>query len=414
MIHHELLIVGGGAAGLMAAVTAKDFGIDVAILEATDRIGKKILATGNGRCNISNISIAEPFINYHSNNDNFYYETLKSFSVNDTLDFFLSLGLPIIELQSSKLYPQSLQASSVVDIFRLALEDRNIPVYTECKVKDIHRGKVFKLSTNNEALKLFTCDKLLLTCGGKTAPKTGSDGTGYYLSEKLGHNIIPQLPGIVQLKLDYPHLKSLSGVKFDGYASLLIDGKEERRYFGEILFTDYGISGPPILQLSGFASQALSKGKKAEIVVDMLPRYTVESLEDFIECHFAMLSYRPVIDALIGVINKKLIPTVLKESKIEDLHMPCYELDWKEKKSLINTLKEWKFTCVGTNDFNQAQVTIGGIDTTEVNHLTLESKLIPGLYFAGELLDVHGDCGGFNLQWAWSSGHRAAECIAKA
>ena len=193
------------------------------------------MATGNGRCNISNISIAEPFINYHSNNDNFYYETLKSFSVNDTLDFFLSLGLPIIELQSSKLYPQSLQASSVVDIFRLALEDRNIPVYTECKVKDIHRGKVFKLSTNNEALKLFTCDKLLLTCGGKTAPKTGSDGTGYYLSEKLGHNIIPQLPGIVQLKLDYPHLKSLSGVKFDGYASLLIDGKEERRYFGEIL-----------------------------------------------------------------------------------------------------------------------------------------------------------------------------------
>ena len=301
-----------------------------------------------------------------------------------------------------------------MDIFRLALEDRNIPVYTECKVKDILRGKVFKLSTNNEALKLFTCDKLLLTCGGKTAPKTGSDGTGYYLSEKLGHNIIPQLPGIVQLKLDYPHLKSLSGVKFDGYASLLIDGKEERRYFGEILFTDYGISGPPILQLSGFASQALSKGKKAEIVVDMLPRYTVESLEDFIECHFAMRSYRPVIDALIGVINKKLIPTVLKESKIEDLHMPCYELDWKEKKSLINTLKEWKFTCVGTNDFNQAQVTIGGIDTTEVNPSTLESKLIPGLYFAGELLDVHGDCGGFNLQWAWSSGHRAAECIAKA
>ena len=127
-----------------------------------------------------------------------------------------------------------------------------------------------------------------------------------------------------------------------------------------------------------------------------------------------MLSYRPIIDALIGVINKKLIPTVLKESKIENLHMPCYELNWKEKKSLIDTLKEWKFTCIGTNDFNQAQVTIGGIDTTEVNPSTLESKLIPGLYFAGELLDVHGDCGGFNLQWAWSSGHRAAEYIAKA
>ena len=413
MIHHELLIVGGGAAGLMAAVTAKDFGIDVAIIEATDRIGKKILATGNGRCNISNISIAEPFINYHSSNDNFYYETLKSFSVKDTLDFFLSLGLPIVELQNSKLYPQSLQASSVVDIFKLALEDRNIPVYTDCKVKVIHKDKFFKLSTTNEDLKLFTCDNLLLTCGGKTAPKTGSDGTAYYICEKLGHTVIPQLPGIVQLKLDYPHLKSLSGVKFDGYASLIVNGEEERKYFGEILFTDYGISGPPILQLSGFASQALAKNNKVEIVVDMLPKYTKESLEDFLECHFAVLSYRPIIDALIGVINKKLIPTVLKESQISDLHMPCYELDWKEKKSLLNTLKNWRFTCIGTNDFNQAQVTIGGINTTEVNAETLESKIVPGLYLAGELLDVHGDCGGFNLQWAWSSGHKAAESIAK-
>lgn len=413
MIHHKLLIVGGGAAGLMAAVTAKDFGIDVAILEGTDRIGKKILATGNGRCNISNISIAEPFVNFHSNNDNFFYDTLKSFSVRDTIDFFLSLGLPIVELQSSKLYPQSLQASSVVDIFKLALEDRNIPVYTNCKVKDIHKDKIFKLSTSNEEFKLFTCDKLLLTCGGKTAPKTGSDGSGYYLGKKLGHTSIEQVPGIVQLKLDYPHLKSLSGVKFDGYASLLIDGKEEKRYFGEILFTDYGISGPPILQLSGFASQAIARNKKVEIVVDMLPKYSLEELEDFIECHFAILSHRPVIDALIGVINKKLIPTVLKQSKISNIHMPCYELDWKEKKSLLNTLKAWKFTCTGTNDFNQAQVTIGGIDTKDVYPETLESKLISNLYFAGEVLDVHGDCGGFNLQWAWSSGHRAAECIAK-
>ena len=133
-------------------------------------------------------------------------------------------------------------------------------------------------------------------------------------------------------------------------------------------------------------TKILEEGKKAEIVVDMLPRYTVESLEDFIECHFAMLSYRPVIDALIGVINKKLIPTVLKESKIEDLHMPCYELNWKEKKSLIDTLKEWKFTCIGTNDFNQAQVTVGGVNTKEINPTTLESNIVPNLYFCGEIL----------------------------
>ncbi len=411
MIHHDLIIVGGGASGLTAAIAAKDFGIDVAIVEGTDRIGKKILTTGNGRCNISNNTIKAPFINYHSSNDNFFYHTLDNFTVKDTLDFFLSLGLPTVELQNGKMYPQSLQASSVVDILKMAIEDREIPLYTNCKVKTIHKDKKFKLSTANEEMKLFTCNKLLLTCGGKSAPKTGSDGTGYSLAKSLGHSIIPQVPGIVQLKLDYNHLKALAGIKFDGYASLAVDGTEVKKEFGEILFTDYGISGPPILQISALASQAVSKNKKVEISVDLMPKYSLAELEDFIECHFAILCNRPVINSLIGVINKKLIPVLLKECGISNIHMPCYELSWKEKKQLINTLKNWTFTCIGTNDFNQAQVTIGGVNTKEINAETLESLIVQGLYFAGEVIDVHGDCGGFNLQWAWSSGYSAARSI---
>lgn len=412
MIHHDLIIIGGGASGLMAAITAKDFGLDVAIIEGTDRIGKKILTTGNGRCNISNRTISFPFLSYHSENSGFFSKTLSSFGVEDTENFFLSLGLPIVELKNGKMYPKSLQASSVVDILRFAIEDRCIPLYTDCKVKDIHKGKNFKLSTSNEEKKLFTCNKLILACGGKSAVKTGSDGSGYNLAKSLGHTVLKTIPGIVQLKLDNPYLKSISGVKFYGYATLLINGKAIRKEFGEILFTDYGISGPPILQISGHASKALLNNKNVEVLIDMLPNEDVSDVENFLEGHFAMFSHRPVIDSLIGIINKKLIPTVLKSSNISNLHMPCYELDWNNKRDIINTLKSWKFKCVDTNGFNQAQVTIGGIDTKELDSSTLESKLVKNLYFCGEILDVDGDCGGFNLQWAWSSGHMVAKNIA--
>ena len=413
MIHHDLIIFGGGASGLMAAITAKDFGIDVAIVESTDRIGKKILTTGNGRCNISNNCIKPPFINYHSSNSNFKFSALETLSLKDTLDLFMTLGLPITAMPTGKLYPQSLQASSVVDILKMAIEDRNVPLYTACKIKTIHKDKIFKLSTINEDYKLFTANKIILACGGKTAPKTGSDGSGHSLAKSFGHKITSLLPGIVQLKLDYPHLKALSGVKFDGYATLLVDDKEVKKDFGEILFTDYGISGPPILQISALASQGTYNNKKTEVIVDLLPSYTYEELENFIECHFALFGHRPIINALIGVVNKKIIPILLKECGITNLQLPCYELTWKEKKQLINTLKSWKFTCTGTNDFNQAQVTIGGVDTKDVNSETLESKLVENLYFTGEILDVHGDCGGFNLQWAWSSGYTAAKSIAE-
>lgn len=411
MIHHDLIIVGGGASGLMAAITAKDYGLDVAIVEGTDRIGKKILTTGNGRCNISNRGISHPFINYHSENNNFFDDALSSFTVEDTENFFLALGLPIVELKNKKLYPRSLQASSVVDIFRLAIKDKNIPLYTGCKIKDIHKKKKFILSTSNEEYNLFTCNKLVLACGGKSAVKTGSDGSGYNLAKSLGHSLIETMPGIVQLKLDAPYLKAISGVKFDGYATLLVNDKPIKKDFGEILFTDYGISGPPILQISGFASRALSGSKKVEVVVDMMPKESKESVSDFIENHLAIFSHRPISDALIGIINKKLIPTILKCANVLNIHTPCYDLTWKEKSNLISLLKEWKFNCIGTNGFNQAQVTIGGVNTKEVYPDTLESKIVKDLYFCGEILDVDGDCGGFNLQWAWSSGYFVAEKI---
>lgn len=409
MIYHDIVVLGGGASGLTAAITAKDFGLDVAIIEGTDRIGKKILTTGNGRCNITNSLIGFPFSNYHSQNDGFFIKTLSKFSVEDTKAFFLNLGLPIIELEKGKCYPQSLQASSIVDILKIALEEREIPLYTSYKVKSIHKSKgKFVLSTGSEENSVIKCKKLIMACGGKSAPKTGSDGLAYNLAKSLGHSIVEPHPAIVQLKLDYPKLKALSGIKFNGYAEVLCNGKSIRKEFGEILFTDYGISGPPILQISREASLGCSRGQDVKIIVDMMPEKSLKEVEDFLEGHFAIFACREVINSLIGIVNKKMIPTLLKEAGINDLHKPCYELTWHEKKALIKLMKSWEFKCTGTNGFNAAQVTTGGVNTKDVDSETLKSKIVDNLYFCGELLDVDGDCGGFNLQWAWSSGFTAA------
>lgn len=411
MNFHDTIIVGAGASGLIASIISKDLGCDVAILEGTSRIGNKILTTGNGRCNISNSKISSPFNTYQSSNKNFYCSTLSNFSVEDTKNFFFSLGLPIIELENQKLFPKSLQASSVVDILKISIEEKGIPVYFNNKVKHITKKKnKFTLQTDSEN---FCCNKLILACGGKSAVKTGSDGSGYKLAKELGHNIIPTVPGIVQLKLNYPYLKALSGIKINGKASIIINKKIVKEDSGEILFTDYGISGPPILQLSAIASRALYNKQDVKIKIDIMPDLTQNEVDDFILGHLAMFPNRSILDCLIGVINKKLIPTLLKDIGIYNIHMPSDELPWSQKNALCQRLKSWIFDCTDTNGFNNAQLTVGGIDTSEVNPKSLQSNLINNLYFCGEILDVNGDCGGFNLQWAWSSGYIVGNSVAK-
>lgn len=409
MIHHDLIVIGGGASGVMTAIIAKDFGIDVAIIEGNDRICKKVLTTGNGRCNITNSNICVPFNTFHSENNNFHFNVLNNFTIRDTKNLFLSLGLPLVELENGKMYPQSLQASSVIDIFRMAIEERQIPLYLNCKANNITKNKNFIITTNNEDFNGFSSNKLILCCGGKVAPKTGSDGSGYKLAKSFGHTIIDPIPGIVQLKLDYPYLKALSGIKFDGSVSIFINNEFVDCDKGEILFTDYGISGPPIMQLSHYASKALSKNSKVKLIVDMFPNKTKQEINDLFSNHLSIFCYREISSALIGLINKKFIPTILKDCGIKDIHTPCSNIDWKHLNTFINKLKHWEFNCIDTNGYSNAQVTVGGINTNEINPSTLESKLVKDLYFCGEIVDVHGDCGGFNLQWAWSSAYTVAQ-----
>ena len=407
---HSLIIIGGGASGLTSALVAKDFGIDVAVIEGTDRVGKKILTTGNGRCNISNVNINDN--RYHSENPSFQAHTLDSFNIKDTINFFDCLGIPLITLESGKMFPMSMQASSVIDILRFSLEEKKIPVYTNTKAKEIIKKKDgFKIYTSNNDL--YECEKLIIATGGKSAPKTGSDGSGYTLAKQLGHSVISQVPALVQLKLNYDRLKALSGVKFDGYAEISINHESVQKEFGEILFTDYGISGPPILQLSRTASYGLSKNNKVSLKIDMLPTIKYEDLLEFLNNHWSTFSARSVSDSFIGIIHKKIIPIMLKEAKVEDIHKPCCDLQIDEKNAICNLLKQWQFEVSGTNSFANAQVTAGGINTKEINDKTLESNITKGLFFAGEILDVDGDCGGFNLQWAWSSGAIAGRNASK-
>lgn len=407
---HEILVIGGGASGIMASIALKDIGKDVGLIEGSNRIGSKILTTGNGRCNIANKNIN--YSRYHSKNSGFCNHILDKFTVDNTIDFFYSLGLPLTELDDGKLYPLSLQASSVLDILRMALDDRSVPIYLNQKIKTIKKSSSgFKiLSYSGDT---YECKKLILCCGGKSAPNTGSDGSGFELVQRLNHSIITPVPSLVQLKLRYNHLKALSGVKFNGFAEIYVDDAPKRKEFGEILFTDYGISGPPILQISGIASRALAKGKEVKLTIDMMPNFDKEALIEFLENHWALFSYRSILDSFIGIINKKIISTLLKEASITNIHKPCYELTWKEKDKIFFLLKNWNFMVCDTNSFKNSQITSGGINTEEVNSKTLESKIVSNLFFAGEILDVDGDCGGFNLQWCWSSGFIAAKSAAE-
>lgn len=404
----KVLIIGGGASGIIAAISAKDSGHDPVIIERNDRVGKKILITGNGRCNISNENINEN--RYHSQNNGFFKFALNSFNKEATVEFFNMLGLPLTTLEGGKMYPLSLQASSVIDILRLALEDRNIPVHTNSKVdKILKQGNKFLLHCSSGDT--YEGDKVIIAGGGRSAPKTGSDGSAMSLASSFGHSIIKPLPSLVQLKLNYKSLKALSGIRFDGNVEIAVNGEAKRKEFGEVLFTDYGISGPAILQLSRIASEGTQSGKKVHIKVDILPNLAKDKIADFFENHWGMFTYRDVYASLIGIINKKMIPILLKEAGISDIHKPCVDLTWKEKSNIISIIKEWDFEVIGTNSFENSQVTAGGIDTKEVDDKSLQSKLVSGIYFCGEILDVDGDCGGFNLQWAWSSGFLAGKCL---
>lgn len=399
----QVLIIGGGASGLTAAIWAARSGALVTVLEHMDRVGKKILSTGNGRCNLTNARLDESC--YYSEEPGFPMEVLRQFGWKDTLRWFSSMGVLCKSRMDSYYYPVSDQASAVLDTLRLEGERLGIKIVTGCETKTISwerkKGKVrFFVQTN---CGMFSGDGLILACGSKAAPNTGSDGSGYVLAEQLGHRVIKPLPALVQLRCQGKYYPQLAGIRTEARLTLVVAGNKERVEEGELQLTDYGISGIPVFQLSRFAAKALEEKKKVQVMIDFLPFMDMEESRIFFNERFAAFGWRRGEDFFHGVMNKKLAHVLLKLAGIP-LGEPIENTSKKQRNLLFSALKEYEALVSSVNPFANAQVCCGGVDTSQVNPKTLESRLVPGVFFAGEILDVDGRCGGYNLQWAWASG----------
>ncbi|MFB0918213.1 MAG: NAD(P)/FAD-dependent oxidoreductase [Clostridiaceae bacterium] len=416
MRKHKVLIAGAGASGVLTAIQLKQNGIDCALIDSQDRILKKLLTTGNGRCNLTNEKLKDckDFSQYYSTSDeSFKWEPLYNFGAEKALSVFEDLGLPVITLEEGKIYPMSLQASSVSDLLRLRLAELNVPIYTNSRIKDIKPskdGKIFNIMTSDDT---YLSEILVIATGGLALPLTGSDGSMLKLVKGLGHTIIKPLPALVQLKTDFKQSKALSGVKSVSELTLISEGFEIYKETGELLFTDYGVSGPPILQISRFSTELNDKGKEAILRINLFPELNVSEVTTLIEKQTRNFPLRSASDLLNGILNKKLIPVLFKLAGLEKMNTPVSQIPTGIIEKLITLLTFWEMNITDTNGFANSQSTIGGVSLKEVDPISLESKIIPGCYFTGEILDVCGACGGYNLQWAWSSAMAVADKIIK-
>lgn len=405
----KIAVVGGGASGMMAAIAAARAGVEVFLIEGNDRVGKKLLSTGNGKCNFTNRNMGQEF--YHSNNPSFPGQVLERFGYRETINFFRKLGV-VPKEKNGYVYPAGGQASAVQDLLRLELLRQSVKVICSTRIKNcaVRANDVcvngsqtdsFPVSGNTGfALKgigsegrLFSlsADRVILACGGKAAPGTGSDGSGFALAKKLGHSVTPLSPALVQLKCQEDFYKQLSGVRTDGAVRLYVDGSLAAEDQGELQLTAYGISGIPVFQVSRFAGLALHAGRKVEAELDLMPSMSRNELEAYFR------TFSP--DCYGGLLNKKLLALLLKRYG-------------EEPEKLAAGVKSFHTRVKAVNSYENAQVTAGGVDTRQIDPYTMMSKIVPGLFFAGEIIDVDGLCGGYNLQWAWSSGYLAGKSAA--
>lgn len=419
-----IAVIGGGAAGMMAAIVSAREGAEVTIYEHTDRLGKKILSTGNGKCNLTNYDMLPEY--YNSSNPALVEQCLKTFGVQESLDFFDSLGLWTKE-KNGYVYPLAEQAAVVLDVFRYTVEALGIKVETGVQVSKVYpvantNGNACVCVEVNGKKQFF--HSVILACGSKAAPKTGSDGSGYDLAKNLGHKIMPVLPSLVQLKCSDAFCKALAGIRCDAKVHIYAGEEllcEER---GELQLTDYGISGIPVFQLSGLVnrrmyemSQSLKKkqGKEETVcaVIDFLPEVSGKELKALLakRCETVIYEQGTVEEFFTGLLNKKLMLQFVKMAGLKgDEKVSC--VSEKKLLSVLELCKGLKMHVTGSNGYENAQVCTGGINLKEVSE-NLESLKAKGVYFAGEILDVDGRCGGYNLQWAWTSGAIAGKAAAK-
>lgn len=398
----QIGVIGGGAAGMMAAITAAKEGAQVTILERNDRVGKKILQTGNGKCNLGNRALSVEC--YHGGDPEWIRDALERFDTEDIVRFFQSIGLMVKE-KNGYLYPVCEQAAAVLDVLRYELQALGVEILYQCKITKVERLDSGRLQVS-DGEKTWQFDAVIVTCGGKAAPGTGSDGSGFKIAKKLGHNCIPTVPALVQLRCQETDLlKGIAGVRADSEIRIFCDGREVCRERGELQLTDYGISGIPVFQLSRTVNYLLRERQNVTAQLDFLPELTQESYEELQAGRKLLQGDRTAEEFFTGMLHKKLISALLKIAGIR-LATPMQEIPEEKIRNFYGLCRNLRLHITESNPYENAQVSAGGVDVREVKP-TMESKICSGVYFAGEILDVDGRCGGYNLQWAWSSGYLA-------
>ncbi|MBE6740579.1 MAG: aminoacetone oxidase family FAD-binding enzyme [Ruminococcaceae bacterium] len=398
------VIIGGGASGMCAAILLKSKLPDerIVVLESLPRVGKKLSITGNGRCNITNRNLS--IDSYHGENVEFCRYSLTKFDYKFTCEFFDKIGVPFCEGEDGKMYPYSLQASSVVDALRFEMDRIGVEVINEINAKGVSKNNG-RLIVNTDKGN-FECNNVIVatgsTAGGR---KIGGTGDGYSILSKLGHKLISPTESLVQLKTETEPIKALNGIKVNASVTSFVNGKKQRCETGELLFTKYGISGPPVLQIS----RNKIKGERI-VKINFFPEKSYNEIVEMLLCRKETLAHRTAENFFVGLLPKMVGHTILKLCDIA-LNKKVSDFDGKICRLVAEKLYSFTLKVIGTNGVENCQVIAGGISTSDFDETTLESKLCRGVYAIGEVLDIDGDCGGFNLQWAWSSAAAASEGI---
>lgn len=407
MKNRRIAVIGGGAAGMMAAITAAREGCRVTLFERNDRLGKKILATGNGKCNLGNLDLSAD--KYFGGTKEKITDSLERFGTDDTIRFFESIGLMIKE-KKGYLYPVSEQATSVLDVLRTEIHGLAIEVITEAKINHLKPMAENTWEVGYDKVKdLF--DKVIVACGSKAAPKTGSDGSGYKLAKQLGLTLVSTVPALVQLRCSEKYCKSIAGIRCDAAIRLYDVQGEIAHERGELQLTEYGISGIPVFQLSRIANYSLREYTELTAVIDFLPDYSHLEYETYKKQRLLGQGNKTVEEFFTGMLHKKLMTLFIKLSGLKT-NTPMREAEKEKIDYMFHLCREFTLHVIGSNPYENAQVCAGGIALEEITS-DMEAVKAKGVYFAGEVLDVDGKCGGYNLQWAWTSGYLAGRAAAK-
>ncbi len=405
MSRKNIIVVGGGAAGLMAAITASKNGADVLVIEKNEKIGRKILITGKGRCNITNFCDNDEFISNIPTNPRFMYSAINAFPTYDTIAFFEDLGVATKVERGNRVFPVSDKASDVADALRAKALSVGCKIITDTVVALLQKdGKVIGVKTERDK---YLCDSVIVCTGGKSYPKTGSTGDGYIFAKSVGHKVITPTPSLVPLESDDAFCRELQGLALKNVAVSVVDNNAKKEIysdFGEMLFTHFGVSGPTILSASAHM-RGMQKGRYS-VHIDLKPALDHQTLDKRLLKDFSKFINKDICNSLFELMPKSLVPVLLKLCNI-DPHTKCNTITHKQRELIVSTLKNLTVNIKGFRPIDEAIITCGGVCVNEIDPKTMKSKITDNLYFAGEVIDVDAYTGGFNLQIAFSTGYLA-------